>query len=169
MSEGVILNEDILGQIESRAVFTQTHRPVNSASFSKDGNYLLTSADDDSIHIYDVVEGKLAKTFTSRRFGARLSRFLHSGNSTAIVANKIDVQQDLRYWDFYENRYIRKLSGHKGIIKDVMVHPFNDTIISVDDYCAMVWDLRKSSPICSIPFLRKSFIFNNTNQKKCFL
>ena len=75
-------------RFECRAVFTNAHRPVNSAQFSACGSHFITAADDDSLHIYNVAECRLEKTFVSRRFGARLVRFLHSGASTALDLRK---------------------------------------------------------------------------------
>ena len=152
MSEGIELSHEIIETFDSRALLTNSPGAVNSAQFSRDGQHLLTGSDDGFVRVYDVAKAKCSKVFQSKRFGARLARFLHNGAHTALLANRYDVGQDLRYWDFHENKYVRRLTGHRGVVKNLCVHPFSDMVISVDDFCAMIWDLRKNSPVASIPF-----------------
>ena len=58
----------------------------------------------------------------------------------------------LRYWDLYENKFIRFFKGHVGTVTNLDVHPYEDLILSSStDKTSLLWDLRKEKPIARIP------------------
>jgi len=58
----------------------------------------------------------------------------------------------LRYWDLYENKFIRFFKGHVGSVTSLDVHPYEDLILSSStDKTSLLWDLRKEKPIARIP------------------
>ena len=77
---------------------------------------------------------------------------MHSGNLSAVCASRSDVDFSLRYWDLYENKFIRYFKGHIGEVKNLDVHPYDDLLISSSvDKTSLLWDLRKEKPIGRIP------------------
>jgi len=58
----------------------------------------------------------------------------------------------LRYWDLYENKFIRFFKGHVGTVTCLDVHPYEDLFLSSStDRTSLLWDLRKEKPIARIP------------------
>ena len=58
------------------------------------------------------------------------------------------VLVSLRYWDLYENKYIRFFAGHTAPVGSLSVHPYEDLLLSGSaDKSALLWDLRKEKPV----------------------
>jgi COMPASS component SWD2 len=58
----------------------------------------------------------------------------------------------LRYWDLYENKFIRFFKGHVGAVTSLDVHTYEDLFLSSSiDKTSLLWDLRKEKPIARIP------------------
>ena len=76
---------------------------------------------------------------------------MHSGNLSAITASRNDFDYSLRYWDLYENKFIRFFKGHVGEVTGLDVHPYEDLFLSSSvDKTALMWDLRKEKPVARI-------------------
>jgi COMPASS component SWD2 len=88
----------------------------------------------------------------AKKYGVQNIKFVHSGTYSAICSSRNDFDYSLRYWDLYENKYIRFFKGHSGQVTDLDVHPYEDVFISSSvDKTSLLWDLRKEKPIARIP------------------
>jgi COMPASS component SWD2 len=63
---------------------------ITSLDFDDQGDYLVASADDETIQIFDVKEGKLTKTVPSKKYGAHLTRFTHHSRQILHASTKLD-------------------------------------------------------------------------------
>ena len=69
-----------------------------------------------------------------------------------FLARHIRSLDSLRYWDLYENKFIRFFKGHVGTVTCLDVHPYEDLFLSSStDKTSLLWDLRKEKPIARIP------------------
>ena len=116
------------------------------------GKFLITASDEDSVCIFDCEKGERSKMLHSKKFGVSHIKFVHSGALSAVCASRNDFDFSLRYWDLYENKYIRFFKGHVGEVKSLDVHPYEDLFLSSSvDKTSLLWDLRKEKPIARIP------------------
>lgn len=105
--------------------------------------------------IYDCESGQRSKQLYSKKYGVNRIQFVHSGNLSAVCSSKNDVDFSLRYWDLYENKFIRYFKGHVAEITSLDVHPYDDMLISSSlDRTSLIWDLRKEKPVGRIPAKR---------------
>jgi COMPASS component SWD2 len=142
-------------------VFKDHSKGVNSMDFTVDGmayvvlftiptlgRFLVSASDDDSVAIYDCEQGTRSKLLFARKYGVENLNFVHSGNYSAICSSRNDFDFSLRYWDLYENKYIRFFKGHVGAVTSVDVHPYEDLFLSSSvDRTSLLWDLRKEKPV----------------------
>lgn len=88
----------------------------------------------------------------SKKYGVENMQFVHSGSYSAICSSRNDFDYSLRYWDLYENKYIRFFKGHVDRVTNLDVHPYEDIFLSSSvDRTSLLWDLRKEKPIAKIP------------------
>ena len=152
------LREKTLTSLGVGRVFKDCSRKANSLDFTPDGKFLLVASDDDSLHLYDCEKGSKHKTLSAVKYGVDHAQFLHSGPVSAITSSRNDADFALRYWDLYENKYLRFFSGHTGPVTSLDVHPYEDLILSGSaDRTALLWDLRKERPVARIPTKSPSF------------
>lgn len=63
---------------------------VTSLDFDDQGDYLVSSGDDDTIQIYDIKEGRSTKSVPSKKYGAHLARFTHHSRQVLHASTKVD-------------------------------------------------------------------------------
>lgn len=98
--------------------------------------------------MYDCERGERSKLLFSKKYGASNIQFVHSGSLSAVCSGRNEIDFSLRYWDLYENRFVRYFKGHIGEVKCLDVHPYDDLFISSSvDRTSLIWDLRKEKPV----------------------
>jgi hypothetical protein len=63
---------------------------VTSLDFDDQGDFLIGAGNDDSMHVYDVKEGKYNKSVASKKYGVHLARFTHHSRQVLHASTKID-------------------------------------------------------------------------------
>lgn len=132
------LTDEVMKSFQQARIDQDHKSAINSIDFSDDGNYLIT-ADDLSVHLFDVKTAKKLKTLHNMIDKIALVRFTH--NSTAILcATKKDHK--ILYWSIHENEINRVYEGHKDAIICLQLNPVNDIFLSTSkDQTIMLWDL----------------------------
>ncbi|PIK49828.1 putative WD repeat-containing protein 82-like [Apostichopus japonicus] len=123
----------------------QNTERINSVDFSHNGETLISSSEDDSIVIYDCLEGKPKRTLYSKKYGVDLIRFTHAQNTVIYTSNKVD--DTIRYLSLHDNKYLRYFPGHTKKVVSLSMSPVDDSFLSGSlDKSLRLWDLR--SPNC---------------------
>ncbi|KAF4672416.1 Transcription initiation factor TFIID subunit 9 [Perkinsus chesapeaki] len=151
------LSDEILSNMAVGKVFKDATKRVNSIDFTSDGRYLIASSDDESVSIYDTEKGSRHKMLYSRKYGCDNIQFVHSGTNSALCSSRVDFDHSLRYWDLYENKFLRYFKGHTGPVSSLKVHPYEDQFLSTSlstasggDSTCLMWDLRKEKPVARV-------------------
>ncbi|KAF7593363.1 member of Set1p complex, histone methyl transferase [Aspergillus hancockii] len=76
---------------------------VTSLDFDDQGDYVVSSGDDETIQIYDVKEGKSTKSVPSKKYGAHLARFTHHSRQVLHASTKVD--DSLRLLNLHNEGY----------------------------------------------------------------
>lgn len=120
---------------------------INALDFSDNGSLLVTSSDDESIHLYNTDAGSLKKTIFSKRYGASCIRFTHHHNSVIVASKNGSYDETIRYLSLHDNCYLRYFKGHRNRVVSLEMSPTDDTFLSGSlDNSVRLWDLR--SPNC---------------------
>ena len=119
----------------------KTHSaPVNALDFTKDGEHLLSSGDDNRICLYSTTQGVIERMAKCDAHGTTLARFTHDPFSV-IVASPID--HAVRYLSLHDNRYLRAFRAHTAAVVALEMSPKEDILASASmDDTARLWDLR---------------------------
>jgi hypothetical protein len=115
---------------------------INSVDFSKDGELLLSSGDDQHVYIYSCQHGTQVQTSQCRKYGVESARFTHDPFSI-IAASRNDYDHGIRYLSLHDNRYMRFFKGHTDRVVALEMSPKEDTFASASaDDTVRLWDLR---------------------------
>ncbi|KAL0485852.1 COMPASS component SWD2 [Acrasis kona] len=145
MSVGLRLNSNVLKSFQMGRVLKDNSKEINSLDFSRDGDWLVTASDDESIHLVNCNKGTMDKELFSKKYGVNLIRFTNH-NSAVIYASKNESDDSLRYLSVHDNRFIRYFSGHRDHVTSVAMSPNDDTFLSAAlDQCIYLWDLRTNT------------------------
>ncbi|KAE8131788.1 WD40-repeat-containing domain protein [Aspergillus pseudotamarii] len=113
---------------------------VTSLDFDDQGDYLVSSGDDETIQIFDIKEGKTTKSVPSKKYGAHLARFTHHSRQVLHASTKVD--DSLRLLDLHNEGYVRYFYGHTDKVTCLAVSPGSDSFVSCSkDNTVAIWDL----------------------------
>ena len=118
---------------------------ITSLDFDDKGELCIAAADDETLQLYDCMQGKHAKTLFSKKYGCHLAKFTHTASNVIYASTKGD--DTIRYLSLHDNTYIRYFKGHRRTVNALEVSPVDDQFISCShDDTVRLWDLR--SPNC---------------------
>lgn len=125
--------------------------PVNGLDFTHDGAYVITSGDDEMVHIYNVDTAQRTRLLKNNKYGVDLIRFVHGDHDTGLCASRCPTDFSLRYWDFHENKYLRLFPGHTDQVMSLSCHPYSDIFLSGSaDKAVLLWDLRRPTAVAKL-------------------
>jgi COMPASS component SWD2 len=125
-------------------------------SFDDQGGLLLTSESDNSMQIYNVVEGKHEKAHLSQKYGCNHAMFGHAKGCIIHSSTKINSMRRLsdlsfdslilldtiRYLSTHDNSYLRYFEGHENNVTCLSLHPGQDHFLSCsEDNSIRIWDV----------------------------
>ncbi|KAF9928067.1 member of Set1p complex, histone methyl transferase [Linnemannia zychae] len=140
----VVLTPALLESLKVSKIFKDNTQLITSIHFDDTGSKCVTSAQDESLHVYDCFTGKLEKTLFSKKYGVNLARFTHRSTSVVYASTKED--DTLRYLSLHDNKYIRYFRGHEKRVTSLEMSPLDDQFLAGSQDTVRLWDLR--SPNC---------------------
>ncbi|KAG0256351.1 member of Set1p complex, histone methyl transferase, partial [Linnemannia exigua] len=140
----VVLTPALLESLKVSKIFKDNTQIITSIHFDDTGSKCVTSAQDESLHVYDCYTGKLEKTLFSKKYGVNLARFTHRSTSVVYASTKED--DTLRYLSLHDNKYIRYFRGHEKRVTSLEMSPLDDQFLAGSQDTVRLWDLR--SPNC---------------------
>lgn len=155
----VVISSDLVRSFRPSKTFShhKDGKEITSIDFDDSGNYCITSAEDESIQLYDASLGKHSKTVYSKKYGASLARFLHHATNCIYASTKED--DTIRYLSLHDNSYIRYFRGHKATVEALEVSPLDDTFLSSSqDNTVRLWDLRSGNCQGQLKTVAPSFL-----------
>jgi len=139
------LTDETVKSLAIGKVFKDNQAKINSLDFFQDGEWIITSSDDESVHLYNTQTGSLDRTLYSKKYGVELIRFTHL-HSAVLCASKNGWDESIRYLSLHDNRYLRYFKGHRDRVISLAMSPVDDFFISsaLDDTIRL-WDLRTNA------------------------
>ncbi|XP_062106927.1 protein ANTHESIS POMOTING FACTOR 1 isoform X2 [Humulus lupulus] len=116
------LDDDIVRSMAIGAVFPDFGGKINCIDFHRKDDLLVTSSEDDSVRLYDILNAKLLKTTYHKKHGADRICFTHHPSSV-ICSSRYNVNsngESLRYLSMYDNRCLRYFKGHKESFQGIL-------------------------------------------------
>ncbi|GAA5989856.1 hypothetical protein JCM5350_006589 [Sporobolomyces pararoseus] len=147
MPASVELSPNIMSAFKPAKVFKkhiEEGKQFTSMGFDDRGELLITSADDESMQLFDVKAGKHHKQLYSKKYGCHLARFTHKTSTIIYASTK--GNDDIRYLSLHDNSFIRYFKGHTKRVVSLAMSPQDDTFLSGStDDTIRLWDLRSAT------------------------
>lgn len=133
--------------------------PVNGVAWSSDGLLIATAAGDDmrptkkgQVKVWDSVTGSLKHEFELHQKAATSVAF--SPNGQYLLSGSVDERVNV--YDLKQNKPLGFFAGHSRPTNAVMVHPDEETAISISGGRAVgkneliVWEFETGEPVASV-------------------
>ncbi|RIB02580.1 WD40-repeat-containing domain protein [Gigaspora rosea] len=144
--EFVTLTVDHLLKLKAAKNFYENSQPITSLDFDNTGEFCVTASADDSINLYNCLQGRHKKLLYSKKFGIHLTRFTHL--NTNIIYASTKENDTIRYLSLHVNQYIRYFEGHQNRVVSLEMSPSNDLFLSGSiNEGVKLWDLRQPNEI----------------------
>lgn len=136
--------ESVFHLFTEAKLFPKNSNQINSIDFSKDGNTLISSSEDDSMVIYNCENGNLMQTINSKKYGVDLIQYTHDPDTAIHSSNK--ENDTIRLLSLSTKNYSQYFSGHDEKVVALCMSPVSDTFLSGSlDKTVRLWDLRTAN------------------------
>ena len=117
---------------------------VTSLCYDDRGDYLVSAASDETIHLWSCRTGKHLKVRYSKKYGVDLARFTHRSASLIYASTKTD--NTIRQLSIDENKYLQYFRGHEARVTSLQMSPTSEAFLSAAiNESVRLWDLRTST------------------------
>jgi len=116
---------DDLATLQTMALsrtFTEHTHKVNAMGYSHAGEFLVTSSEDNTIRLFDAIQGVPRAGFNLANYGCDFAQFC-SGNQHVIHASRNGENHDVRVLDMHTQQYTGFYEGHTDRVTSVSVKP----------------------------------------------
>lgn len=115
---------DGLRNIQART-FKDNSDTINGLSFSDSGDFVITSSNDDSLTLYDLIEGRKQRKVIFQKTGIFDVKFLHTANNVILAGRKQDcksylsviilalIPATIRLFSLHDNKCVSFFRGHE--------------------------------------------------------
>ncbi|GAU87478.1 hypothetical protein RvY_00313 [Ramazzottius varieornatus] len=138
------LDDSTMKSFRISRTLQETKGIVNSVDFSPTGEHVLTATDDESIVVYEclsVDKPKVHRLCNSKKYGVDNAIYTHS--TIAALHSSTKVDDNIRYLNLQENKYISVFSGHTKRVTELHQSPVDDQFLSASvDRTIRLWDHR---------------------------
>ncbi|QIR36511.1 ribosome assembly protein 4 [Tolypothrix sp. PCC 7910] len=120
---------------------------VYSVAFSRDGQRLASSSDDNTIKIWDIATGKAIATLTGHSSSVRSVAFSPDGQKLASGS----LDKTITIWDIATGKAIATLTGHSSSVISVAFSPDGQKLASGSfDNTIKIWDIATGKAIATL-------------------
>lgn len=120
---------------------------TNSAMFSSDGCYIVSSHPDGFVKLWNVSSGECVNSLKCHQDEANYAIFDHDGKVVASTS----YDKTIHIWDLFGNSLYKRLDGHSESVKCVAYSPNGENVVSgYEDGSIKIWDFYKGKCIREI-------------------
>lgn len=146
--EPLQLTPTLVSTFDVAAVHRQHQKSVSCLDFSRDGKTLVSSSADETVSVYNCLEGTLSSTIAVKKYGAGVVRFVQDHHPATVVTASTNGDHHIRALDIDSQKYIRYYNGHDSHIVSMSSSPVDPQFISSSqDSYIRIWDCRKRSAV----------------------
>jgi len=142
------LTKELLHRFALGQAYKDNTARINGMDYTATGEWLITSSDDESLHLYNCISAQCKKTVLSRRYGVSQVRFTHHSNAVIVASKNSGNNWDdtIRYLSLHDNKYLRFFRGHRHRVVSLEMSPVDDSFLSASlDGTVRLWDVRTNA------------------------
>jgi len=143
---------------------------VNTITFSKNGKYFLSGAEDRKIILWETATGKIIKTFIGHK--GQITDIVFCENQQTFISvggNKFKNFAEIYLWDIHTGNIIREYTGHTGIVNTVALRNNSQTFATgSNDRKIIIWDINTGKKLYTLTDHKgyvNTIIFNKSGNK----
>jgi COMPASS component SWD2 len=121
---------------------------VSNLEYSRDGNYLVSTTKESSIHLIDCMTGIERKKLYSRSHGIGKMKFTH--HESCILLSSTQKSNDIRYMCMHDNRYLRLFRHQEEQVSSLAMSPIDDCFLSASSSTVCLWSLGSTTPLAKL-------------------
>lgn len=146
------LNEEHLQSFSLAKLFRDHTKKITSLQFSPSGDYCITAGEDESLQVYDAVQGIHKNTIYSKKYGVDHVRYVPLHTTQVLHTSTKTTDEDMiRLLSLVENRYLRYFKGHTSKVVSLAMSPVDDIFLSGSwNESIRVWDIRQGSCVGAV-------------------
>ncbi|ETO16842.1 WD-40 repeat-containing protein [Reticulomyxa filosa] len=130
----VIISQYILGHIDY----------VKNVKFSSDGTKIISTSEDRTVRIWDVMSGNEIQLFDRHQDEVNDAQFSPTGNMVVSCSK----DKTIRLWEVKSGREIKKLQGHEASVTSAQFSPDEKNVISSSaDNKIILWNVSSGKEI----------------------
>jgi len=149
---GILANASGQFGFNVKKSFGETNHQIYFASFTPDGNYIITSGSDNNIIIWNAEKGTIYKTLTG--LTSRQNAAIFSPDKSVLVSAGED--NIITVWDPVTGSITGNLKGQTGPVKTLDISPDGRLLASGGiDKSVFIWDLRQNTLLYELKGHRK--------------
>ncbi|MCX6300877.1 MAG: caspase family protein [Bacteroidia bacterium] len=135
-----------------KKTFGEANHQIYFASFTPDGNYIITSGSDNNVIIWNAEKGTIYKTLTGLK--SRQNAAVFSPDKSALVSAGED--NIITVWNPEAASIAGNLKGHTGPVKTLDISPDGRLLASGGtDKSVFIWDLKQNTLLFELKGHRK--------------
>lgn len=141
------LTSEVIASFDVAQVHREHRKPVSCLDFSQDGGTMASSSADNTIVVYDCLNGVVSTKIPVQTYGASVLRFLQCQDPAVITASTF-VDHQIRALDIERNQYRRCYNGHESLVVSMSTSPVGPQFVSSSrDSYIRTWDCRKKTAV----------------------
>jgi WD40 repeat protein len=149
---GILINAAGQFGFNVKKNFGETSHQIYFASFTPDGNYIITCGSDNNVIIWNAEKGTIYKTLTGLKHRQNCAIFTPD-KSILVSAGEDNI---ITIWDPETGSIKGDLKGHTGPVKTIDISPDGKLLASGGtDKSVFIWDLRQNSLLYELKGHRK--------------
>ncbi|KDN53649.1 WD40 repeat-like protein [Tilletiaria anomala UBC 951] len=122
---------------------------ITNASFSDDGSTVVTSSQDDRLHLYDCAKGLLKQSVPVQKYGVGLVRNTHT--RLRVLHTSTKTLNRAQHLDLCKQKYITFFQGHEGRVTSMEMAPDKDLFATAaENDTVRLWDLKAEGAVASV-------------------
>lgn len=121
---------------------------VSNLDYSRDGNFLVSTTKESTVHLIDCATGIEKKKLYTRAHGIGQMKFTH--HESCILLSSTQKSNDIRYMCMHDNRYLRMFRHQEERVSSLAMNPIDDCFISASSSSVYLWSLGTITPTAKI-------------------
>lgn len=143
------LTKSVVSSLDLAAVHRIHEKPVTSLDFNLNGSLLASSSGDNTIGIFDALNGTYKGSIPVRKYGAGVVKWMLDAESPLSIFTTSTIRDNhVKMLDLQTEQYVRYFVGHDSMVTSISASPVGPNLLSASaDGWIRLWDVKQEHAI----------------------